>query len=176
MQDELPETCTGQPGACDQPFYRRQPRVTCLKLEEPEHCDRVVIFDPPTLGCDEPGDLVRCGLGDEALRVHSERAQVLQNRATRFLVVRLLDEVAPEVLLNTGCDGVVQLTRAGERGLHQLEHRAGDVVAGRQIPRVDLGGARVLEQPLRGQRNQRLDQFDLPLEPRRRARAGRQSP
>ena len=106
-------------------------RVAGLELEEAEHCDRVVFADPRALRADERVDLVRRRLGDEPFRVLTERAQVVEHRPARLLVVHLLDQVAVEIAREALGDFVVELAGARERQLHQLEHGAGDVVAGR---------------------------------------------
>ena len=71
------------------------------------------------------------------------RFEIVEDRASRLLVVRLLHQVALEVDGQVGSDLIrgSEHTRSFERGLHQFDHCARDVVARCEVGRVELAGA-----------------------------------
>jgi hypothetical protein len=96
--------------------------------------------------------------------VDSERLQVVEDGASRFVAVHLFGDVAFEVVRERACDRILwgKFLGAFERRLKQWDRRACDVVADGHIHGHELRRSRVLQQqaPRRGQC--RREHFCLP--------------
>ena len=123
----------------------------------------MALANPGVLQRQEPFDLVRRRSLDEPGDVDAGCFEVVEDRAAGQLVMGLLDEVALQVVSQTRCNlvGWSELARPQERRLHQLQHRARDVVPRGEVRGIELANLRVLEQAPRRQREVWPDELDL---------------